>query len=254
MADNATSEDNVFEGSNSTIEQPEKQVSSADQSVEQSETQETNNQTETTPSESNVGESDGVQAEDAEIIDFLAKKGLNVEQLDNPKEAMLKLGKMALNSERGYKNGTQEIAELRRQLAEINAYNANQNQNAIEESNAQFLNEVQTWSQNKNLSESQEAVLVEWLKQPVGGFLPDGMPVMRIHLVANGALKLDDAYKAAGLDEIKASELRASMRAEVEKELIAKQTAKRPSGNATNSMQFAKPSDETDLFLDGFNS
>lgn len=254
MADNATSEDNVFEGSNSTIEQPEEQVSSADQSVEQSDSQEINNQPDATSSEQDVEKLDDVQTEDAEVIDFLTKKGLNVEQLDNPKEAMLKLGKMALNSERGYKNGTQEIAELRRQLAEMDAHNANQNQNAVEESNAQFLNEVQTWSQNKNLSESQEEVLVEWLKQPVGGFLPDGTPVMRIHLVANGALRLDDAYRAAGLDEVKAGELKANMRAEVEKELVAKQTAKRPSGNATNSVQFAKPSDETDLFLDGLNS
>jgi hypothetical protein len=69
-------------------------------------------------------------------------------------------------------------------------------------------------------------------------------------LVNNGVLTLDDVYRLSGCGVKQVDDLKANLRKEIENEMAARQAAKRPSSNATNSTQFSK-AEQDDPFLTG---
>lgn len=99
--------------------------------------------------------------------------------------------------------------------------------------------------------------MVEYVTAPLtdrkGNVVSDpntGVPFTRAMLVNNGVLSLDDVYRLAGCGVQKVDNLKDAYREEVRKEMAARQAAKRPSSNATDSTQFGK-ADEDDPFVSG---
>lgn len=117
--------------------------------------------------------------------------------------------------------------------------------------------DTKEWKSKHNLSAEDEQKMIEFVTQPLtdrqGNIVYDpvtGQPLTKGLLVNNGAMSLDDVYRLAGCGVQKVDNLKASLRKEVENEMVARQAAKRPSSNATNSTQFGK-ADSDDPFLSG---
>lgn len=117
--------------------------------------------------------------------------------------------------------------------------------------------DTKEWKSKHNLSVEDEQKMIEFVTQPLtdrqGNIVYDpvtGQPLTKGLLVNNGAMSLDDVYRLAGCGVQKVDNLKASLRKEVENEMVARQAAKRPSSNATNSTQFGK-ADSDDPFLSG---
>ena len=197
---------------------------------------------------------DTTQTGDA-IDDFLAKKGIDKSDPD----ALRKVADMYRNSEKGFYSKSQEAAQLQRKLAEQQTQ-----QSAV--ANEQALNEVRAmriemdtkeWKASHNLTPEDEQKMIEYVSQPLTDRLGNvvinpatGTPFTKGVLVNNGAMSLDEVYRAAGCGVQKVDNLKENYRKEVEQEMAARQAAKRPAAKATNSTQFAK-ANEDDPFLAG---
>ena len=189
------------------------------------------------------------------IDEFLAKKGIDKSDPD----ALRKVADMYRNSEKGFYGKSQEVAQLQRQLAQTQAQDTAPSQEALSEVRALRIQmETDKWKAEHNLSAEDEQKMIDYVQRPLTDSLGKivinpitGQPYTKAFLVNNGAMSLDDVYRLAGCgDQLKVDNLKENYRKEVEKEMAARQAAKRPSANATNSTQFSKP-EENDPFLAG---
>ena len=190
------------------------------------------------------------------IDDFLAKKGIDKSDPD----ALRKVADMYRNSEKGFYSKSQEAAQLQRQLAQQRVPSAQPNREAEALSEVRSMRiemDTKEWKAKHNLSAEDEQKMVEFVQQPLtdrrGNIVYDpvtGMPLTKGLLVNNGAMSLDDVYRLAGCGVQKVDNLKENYRKEVEKEMAARQAAKRPSTKATDSTQFGK-AQEDDPFLSG---
>lgn len=190
------------------------------------------------------------------IDEFLAKKGID----KNDPEALRKVADMYRNSEKGFYSKSQEAAQLQRQLAQqrLPQTQTDAGQQALNEMRSMRIEmDTKEWKNEHNLSPEDEQRMVEYVTQPLvdrqGNAILDpvtGAPLTKGVLVNNGMMSLDDVYRLAGCGVQKVDNLKEDYRKEVEREMAARQAAKRPDAKATNSTQFGKP-DDNDPFLSG---
>ena len=190
------------------------------------------------------------------VDEFLAKKGINASDPD----ALRKVAEMYRNSEKGFYNKSQEAAQLQRQLAQqrVPQAQAGVDQQALNEVRSMRIEmDTKEWKSKHNLSPEDEQKMVEYVSAPLtdrqGNVVYDpvtGMPLTKGVLVNNGAMSLDDVYRLAGCGVQKVDNLKDNYRKEVEKEMAARQAAKRPDAKATDSTKFGK-AQEDDPFLSG---
>lgn len=190
------------------------------------------------------------------VDEFLAKKGINASDPD----ALRKVAEMYRNSEKGFYNKSQEAAQLQRQLAQqrVPQAQADAGQQALNEMRSMRIEmDTKEWKSKHNLSPEDEQKMVEYVSAPLtdrqGNIVYDpmtGMPLTKGLLVNNGAMSLDDVYRLAGCGVQKVDNLKQGLRQEVEKEMAARQAAKRPDAKATDSTKFGK-AQEDDPFLSG---
>lgn len=254
MEEQTGTEDALFEASDmeavandSITEQAEEENGSA--------VEETNEQTD---SENEANEAPAVEESTTKtgdaIDEFLAKKGIN----PSDPNAIRKIADMYRNSEKLAYNKSQETAQLQRQLAQQNAQTSVPNQEALNRVRSlEIQMGTKEWKSTHNLSEDDEQRMVEYINQPIVDNLGNpkinpltGMPYTKGMLVNNGIMTLDDVYRLSGCGVKQVDDLKANLRKEIENEMAARQAAKRPSSNATNSTQFGKAETE-DPFLSG---
>lgn len=188
------------------------------------------------------------------IDEFLAKKGISK---DDP-DALRKVADMYRNSEKGFYTKSQQAAQLQRQLAQQRIPQVQPDQQALNEVRSMRIEmDTKEWMSKHNLSAEDEQKMVDFVSQPLtdrqGNVVYDpvtGVPLTKGLLVNNGAMSLDDVYRLAGCGVQKVDNLKQDLRQEVEKEMAARQAAKRPSANATDSTKFNK-AQEDDPFLSG---
>lgn len=188
------------------------------------------------------------------VDEFLAKKGINASDPD----ALRKVAEMYRNSEKGFYNKSQEAAQLQRQLAQQRVPQAQPDQQALNEVRSMRIEmDTKEWKSKHNLSPEDEQKMVEYVSAPLtdrqGNIVYDpvtGVPLTKGLLVNNGAMSLDDVYRLAGCGVQKVDNLKDNYRKEVEKEMAARQAAKRPDAKATDSTKFGKAQDD-DPFLSG---
>ena len=255
-----TADELIFEASDmdtGATESTEEQTNEVSNSsaVEET-TEQSENQKEATEDPA-VESTETTQTGDA-IDQFLAKKGIN----PNDPNAIRKIAEMYQNSEKGFYRKSKEAAQLQRRLAQQQAQQATPDQQALSEVRAMRIEmDTKEWMNSHNLSAVDEQKMVEYINQPLtdrqGNVVINpmtGAPYTKGVLVNNGQLNLDDVYKLAGCGRQQEVEtLKANLRKEVENEMAARQAAKRPSSNATNSTQFGKAEQE-DPFLAGLFS
>lgn len=254
MEEQTGTEDALFEASDmeavandSITEQADEENGSA--------VEETNEQTD---SENEANEAPAVEESTTKtgdaIDEFLAKKGIN----PSDPNAIRKIADMYRNSEKLAYNKSQETAQLQRQLAQQNAQTSVPNQEALNRVRSlEIQMGTKEWKSTHNLSEDDEQRMVEYINQPIVDNLGNpkinpltGMPYTKGMLVNNGIMTLDDVYRLSGCGVKQVDDLKANLRKEIENEMAARQAAKRPSSNATNSTQFGKAETE-DPFLTG---
>ena len=254
MEEQTGTEDALFEASDmeavandSVTEQADEENGSA--------VEETNEQTD---SENEANEAPAVEESTTKtgdaIDEFLAKKGIN----PSDPNAIRKIADMYRNSEKLAYNKSQETAQLQRQLAQQNAQTSVPNQEALNRVRSlEIQMGTKEWKSTHNLSEDDEQRMVEYINQPIVDNLGNpkinpltGMPYTKGMLVNNGIMTLDDVYRLSGCGVKQVDDLKANLRKEIENEMAARQAAKRPSSNATNSTQFGKAETE-DPFLTG---
>lgn len=189
------------------------------------------------------------QAQTGDAIDeFLAKKGIKA---DDP-EALRKLGAMYQNVEKGFYNKSQEKAQLERKLAEARIPEIRPDQEALSEVRAMRTEmTVEKWKAGRNLSAEDEQKMIDFVQSPITDVNGNvqvnpqtGQPITKGMLVLNGVLSLDDVYALSGAGKVEVDSLKENLRKEVQKEMEARQAAKRPISNATDSTQFGNA--ETD--------
>lgn len=254
MEEQTGTEDALFEASDmeavandSVTEQADEENGSA--------VEETNEQTDSgyEANEAPAVEESTTKTGDA-IDEFLAKKGIN----PSDPNAIRKIADMYRNSEKLAYNKSQETAQLQRQLAQQNAQTSVPNQEALNRVRSlEIQMGTKEWKSTHNLSEDDEQRMVEYINQPIVDNLGNpkinpltGMPYTKGMLVNNGIMTLDDVYRLSGCGVKQVDDLKANLRKEIENEMAARQAAKRPSSNATNSTQFGKAETE-DPFLSG---
>lgn len=182
-----------------------------------------------------------------EIDDFLAKKGI---KSDDP-DALRKVADMYRNVEKEFGKKSQEKAKLEREISESRAPVSSDQQALAEVRQLKTEISVANWKKAKDLTPEQEQKMIEYCQQPVIGPNGQTMPgITKGHLIVNGFLSLDEAYKLAGCETQKTDELKANLKSEIVKEMQARQVAKRPAAKATDSTQFSKP-EEKDPFAEG---
>lgn len=252
-----TAEELLFEASDmETVanESTEEQANEDNDSSAVEETTEQSGNQESTTDEPAVESTDNTQTGDA-IDEFLAKKGIDP---SNP-NAIRKIAEMYQNAEKGFYSKSQEVAQLQRNLANQQRQASIPEQQAISEVRA-LRTEMETkdWIAAHNLSDDDQAKMVEYLNQPQLDYLGNpvinpitGKPLTKGNMVITRQLSLDDVYRLAGCGkQQEVDTLKANLRKEVENEMAARQAAKRPSSNATNSTQFGK-AEQDDPFLAG---
>ena len=213
------------------VEETGEQSTSEDEAIEEPAVSETQTETQT-------GD---------EIDDFLAKKGI---KSDDP-DALRKVADMYRNVEKEFGKKSQEKAKLEREISESRAPVSSDQQALAEVRQLKTEISVANWKKAKDLTPEQEQKMIEYCQQPVIGPNGQTMPgITKGHLIVNGFLSLDEAYKLAGCETQKTGELKANLKSEIVKEMQARQVAKRPAAKATDSTQFAKP-EEKDPFAEG---
>lgn len=188
------------------------------------------------------------------IDEFLAKKGID----PSDPNAIRKIADMYRNSEKLAYNKSQQTAQLQRQLAQQNQQTALPDQEALNRvRNLEIQMQTKEWKSTHNLSAEDEQKMVEYISRPIVDNQGNpkinpltGTPYTMGMLVNNGILPLDDVYRLAGCGVKQVDDLKANLRKEIENEMAARQAAKRPSSNATNSTQFSK-AEQDDPFLSG---
>ena len=189
-----------------------------------------------------------------EIDEFLAKKGID----KSDPEALRKVADMYRNSEKGFYSKSQEAAQLQRRLSEQQKQDMRPDQQALSEVRSMRIEmDTEKWKAEHKLSAVDEQKMVEYVSTPLkdrqGNVVVNpatGTPFTRAILVNNGLMSLDDVYRLAGCGMQEVDNLKANYRKEVEQEMAARQAAKRPSANATDSTKFGK-ADDDDPFLSG---
>lgn len=232
---NDTTTEQADDGGSSAVEATNEQTDSKDEAI------------------SEPAASTDAQTGDA-IDDFLAKKGID----KSDPEALRKVADMYRNSEKGFYSKSQEAAQLQRKLAEAQTPDVRPDQQALNEVRSMRIEmDTKEWKASHNLTPEDEQKMVEYVSTPLtdrqGKIVSDpitGTPFTRGMLVNNGVLSLDDVYRLAGCGIQKADNLKDAYRDEVRKEMAARQAAKRPSSNATDSTQFGK-AEENDPFITG---
>lgn len=215
----------------------------------------TNEQTDSENKATNEPAAPTTQTGDA-IDEFLAKKGINT----NDPEALRKVAEMYRNSEKGFYNKSQEVAQLSRRLAQSRVPEMRPDQEALSEVRSMRTEmAVEKWKTEHNLSPEDEAKMIEYIQTPLydqrGQVQVNpmtGEPLTKGLLVLNGAMTLDDVYKLSGAGKVEVENLKQDLRKEVLKEMEARQAAKRPAANATDSTQFSK-AEEDDPFISGLS-
>ena len=255
MEEQTGTEDALFEASDmesvandTTDEQAEEDNGSAVEATnEQTDSEEVAND------EPAVESTDKTQTGDA-IDEFLAKKGID----PSDPNAIRKIADMYRNSEKLAYNKSQQTAQLQRQLAQQNQQTAVPDQEALNRVRSlEIQMGTKEWKSTHNLSADDEQKMVEFINQPIVDNLGNpkinpltGTPYTKGMLVNNGVLTLDDVYRLSGCGVKQVDDLKANLRKEIENEMAARQAAKRPSSNATNSTQFSK-AEQDDPFLTG---
>ena len=232
---NDTTTEQADDGGSSAVEATNEQTDSKDEAIDE------------------PAASTDAQTGDA-IDDFLAKKGID----KSDPEALRKVADMYRNSEKGFYSKSQEAAQLQRKLAEAQTPDVRPDQQALNEVRSMRIEmDTKEWKASHNLTPEDEQKMVEYVSAPLtdrqGKIVSDpitGTPFTRGILVNNGVLSLDDVYRLAGCGIQKADNLKDAYRDEVRKEMAARQAAKRPSSNATDSTQFGK-AEENDPFITG---
>lgn len=238
-------DDQTVDNSSPAVEETNEQPTSQKEATES-----TADSTKSNANESQTGD---------EIEDFLAKKGI---KLDDP-DALRKVADMYRNVEKDYGRKAQEKAQLERQIA-------NMSQPVIPtgdplqrianlERQLQADKEVQAtreWKAAKNLTPEAEQKMIDYLSQPlvsngVQQTDPQGNPLTKYFLVRQGVLSLDEVYNQVGGDSFKADAIKENLKTAVANEIAAKQAAKGGSSIATNSTQFSQPKQSDDDFLAG---
>jgi hypothetical protein len=211
---------------------------------------------EQTTSENEASAEPAASTEDAQtgdaIDEFLAKKGISK---DDP-DALSKVAKMYQNVEKDYYSKSQQKAQLERQLANSRVPETNPNLEALSEVRSMRTEmSVERWKSDHNLSAEDEQKMIDYVNQPIVDergnvqYNPtNGQPLTKGLLVLNGALSLDDVYRLVGGGKVAVDNLKEDLRNEVKKEMEARQAAKRPAANATNSTEFGKP-EQDDPFV-----
>lgn len=183
------------------------------------------------------------EAQTGDAIDeFLAKKGIKT---DDP-DALRKVAEMYKNSEKGFYQKSQEKAQLERRLAESRIPEIRPDQEALSEVRSLRTEmSVEKWKAGRNLSAEDEQKMIDYVQSPItdanGNVQVNpqtGQPITKGMLVLNGVLSLDDVYALSGAGKVEVDSLKENLRKEVQKEMEARQAAKRPSSNATDSTQF----------------
>ena len=239
-----TADELIFEASDmdtGATESTEEQTNEVSNSsaVEET-TEQSENQKEATEDPA-VESTETTQTGDA-IDEFLAKKGIKT---DDP-DAIRKLAEMYQNVEKGFYNKSQEKAQLERQLAQSRIPEIRPDQEALSEVRAMRTEmSVEKWKAGRNLSAEDEQKMIEFVQTPItdanGNVQVNpqtGQPITKGMLVLNGVLSLDDVYALSGAGKVEVDSLKENLRKEVQKEMEARQAAKRPSSNATDSTQF----------------
>lgn len=242
----------VQEGASSDTSEQE---SANEQSPAVEETTEQSAEQEQVTAEPAASTEQDAQTGDA-IDEFLKTKGITA----NDPEALRKVATMYQNAEKGFYQKSQEKAQLERRLAE--ARMAQQTARPQTAPGAEALAEVRSmktemdvakWKAQKNLTPEAEQKMMDWCTEPLvdhdGQIRLDraGNPITKGFLILNGSMTLDDAYKLSGADTLEVANLREKMRNEIQQEMVARQTAKRPSAGSTDSTAFQKP-DADDAF------
>lgn len=246
------------------VDKTESTESTTEQKVENSpaveETTEPASQESTEPVEADTStqKTEESQTETNLVDDFLAKKGIS----KNDPDAIDKVVKMYRDAEKELGKSFQEKAHLEREIAKSSLPETDPNRQALAEVR-QLRTEraVEQWKAAKNLTPENEAKMMAWVSQPIvdpqtGQPIVNpqtGQPMVKGLYVVNGAITLDEAYKLAGCEDEtaqRANELKQNLKNEVVKEMTARQTAKRPTANATNSTEFDKP-EQDDPFMAG---
>ena len=258
MDEQTGTEDALFEASDmesvandTTDEQAEEENGSAVEA-----TNEQTDSEEAAKDEPAVESTEKTQTGDA-IDEFLAKKGID----PSDPNAIRKIADMYRNSEKLAYNKSQQTAQLQRQLAQQNQQTAVPDQEALNRVRSlEIQMGTKEWKSTHNLSADDEQKMVEFINQPIVDNLGNpkinpltGTPYTKGMLVNNGVLTLDDVYRLSGCGVKQVDDLKANLRKEIENEMAARQAAKRPSSNATNSTQFGKAEQE-DPFLAGLFS
>lgn len=189
-----------------------------------------------------------------EIDEFLAKKGID----KSDPEALRKVADMYRNSEKGFYSKSQQAAQLQRRLAEQQTQEMRPDQQALSEVRSMRIEmDTERWKAEHKLSAADEQKMVAFVSTPLtdrqGNVVVNpatGTPFTKAILVNNGLMSLDDVYRLAGCGVQEVDNLKANYRKEVEQEMAARQAAKRPTANATDSTKFGKPEAE-DPFLSG---
>lgn len=254
MEQQTGTEELVFDTSDATTQASEattEQMQDSSAAVE-----ETTEQTTSGEQEASAEPAATEEAQTGDAIDeFLAKKGIKT---DDP-DALRKVAEMYRNVEKGFYSKSQENAQLARKLADSRIPEARADQEALSEVRAlRTERNVERWMAEHKITPEEEAKMAEYCQRPMTDANGNarvnpatGQPLTMGLAVLNGILTLDDVYRLTNDGKAKELDnLKQSYREEVLKEAEARQAAKRPAANATNSTQFSKPT-EDDPLLDG---
>lgn len=256
MEEQTVNEDSIFEASDFATAQATEQTEEVGSPAVEETNEQTTSENEAMSEPADSTEETNTESQTGDEIDkFLANKGIKA---DDP-DALRKIADMYRNVEKDYNKKSQEKAHLEREIAKQASTVSTPDRVALNEVRALKTElSVGQWKQAKNLTPEAEQKMMDYCSQPIidpNSGQPvvnpqTGQPLTKGLLVVNGTLSLDDVYKLSGGDSIKTDELRQSLKAEITKEMAARQNAKRPVANATDSTQFAKP-EARDPFMDG---
>lgn len=256
MEQQTVNAEELFEPSDVQVQDEEKSEDKESPAVEETKGRSDSEEQATGSTEVSETKKEETQTGDA-IDEFLAKKGID----PSKPEDVRKLADMYANAEKGFYQKSQEKAKLERELANAQPAQATPDMQALSEVKAlKTQMDVERWKNEKKLSPETEQKMMDWFAQPIvkdGQKILDanGNPIIRGYLYANGLVSLDDVYNFVGGNvaetEGKRQAITDELRAEVKKEMSARQAAKSTNQGSTNSMQFGNPDEKSDPFLDG---
>ena len=186
------------------------------------------------------------EAEPNTMADFLKSKGLD----PSDPEALTKVTEMYRNSEKKMYEESQKRAQLERAFTQPTQPLPGDTAALAEVKALKNQMMAREFIERNKITPDDEMKLVDYLSQPVA--LPTGGSMPRAQLVVDGLLSLDEAYRLAGGKTESADQIKADLKAQVLKDVAARQNSKLMKASATNSKEFANP-DANDPFLKGFS-